>query len=69
MQFNAVQCNAIVVHWIQIDIFIVVNKYLIDSIKKYLMFPFNWMNSIFFLSAFDSFSMHQLQKNTGDQWK
>ena len=25
-------------------IFIVVNKYLIDSIKKYLMFPFNWTN-------------------------
>ena len=40
-------------HWIQIDIFIVVNKYLIDSIKKYSMFPFNWITSIFFFGVFE----------------
>ena len=27
-----------------LDIFIVVNRYLIDSIEKYSMIPFNWIN-------------------------
>ena len=38
-------------YWNQINIFIVVNKSFVDSIKEYLMFHINWFHWIFFFSV------------------
>ena len=43
IKFSHCRFNA-TFHWIQIDISDVVNEYSIDSIKKYSMISFNWIN-------------------------